>query len=161
MRYFIDMDGTLCHWKTNASDEELMQQGFFLTMNPMERVIQAVRLLIQDGNDVYILSKYMTESFYALSEKNTWLDKYLPECDKEHRIFCPYNEPKFSLVPDGLRGDDILIDDYSPNLFEWEAHGGKALKIMNGLNGTKMTWQGAKIFGTDAPEKIKKDVLGI
>ena len=43
MRYFIDMDGTLCHWKATASDEELMQQGFFLTMNPMERVVQAVR----------------------------------------------------------------------------------------------------------------------
>ena len=36
--------------------------------------------------DVYILSAYLTDSRYALEEKNAWLDKYLPELPQEQEF---------------------------------------------------------------------------
>ena len=60
----------------------------------------------------------------------------------ENRVFCPYGADKALFVPGGIRPDDVLLDDYTPNLIAWSQSGGKAVKLLNGINGTKGTWTG-------------------
>lgn len=153
MRYFIDMDGTLARWDY-VSDETLHSPGYFANLQPQTNVIAAVRRLAERG-DVYILSAYLKTSDYALADKNVWVDKYLPFVSAEHRIFVPYSEEKYAHVPGGVKPDDVLLDDYTPNLLGWEAHSGKGVKLLNGINHTKKTWQGVTADMNDSPANIE------
>ena len=79
-RLFVDMDGTLAEFKTVDTLETLYEKDYFINLKPNENVLGAIKQLIADNDiDVYILSAYLTDSRYALEEKNAWLDKYLPE----------------------------------------------------------------------------------
>ena len=89
-RIFIDMDGTLAEFKTVDTLEKLYEPGYFSNLQPNSNVVNAVKLLIEKADvEVYVLSAYLTDSVYALDEKNKWLDRYLPELKKENRIFMP------------------------------------------------------------------------
>lgn len=132
MRYFFDMDGTICEYKFTTIDA-FYEEGFFRDLHPFFNIINTIKELNRQGNEIYIVSKII-DSPYAINDKNTWLDKYLPEIDMAHRIFVPYNDSKIEHIPNGLSIDDYLIDDYNPNLFEWIEAGGNAIKIINGVN---------------------------
>ena len=82
------------------------------------------------------------DALFCEAEKEAWLDRYLPEIDTQHRIFVPCGSPKSAFVPEGIKKSDVLLDDYSQNLHEWK---GKGIKLMNGINGTRGSWQGARI----------------
>lgn len=95
-RLFIDMDGTLATFNQIDKIESLYEEGYFYNLKPYENVIKAVKDIIKENKeiDVYILSAYLSDSDYALKEKNAWLDKYLPEITKEKRLFLPCGENK-------------------------------------------------------------------
>lgn len=146
-RIFVDMDGTLAEFRTVDTLEKLYEKNYFLSLNPHYNVVDAVKLLNADPQyEVFILSAVLTDSKYALDEKNAWLDKYLPEIDKEHRVFPPCGESKKDYIPGGIRESDCLLDDYTKNLLEWEppAHG---VKFINGINHTHKTWKGSIVYG--------------
>ena len=88
-------------------------------------------------------------------EKFTCLKKYFADLTKDEVIFVPYGESKFDYVKEvGEPGNVIcIIDDYSDNLHDAEAHGVTGIKAMNGLNGTKGTWAGERISVYDHPVK--------
>lgn len=121
-RLFVDMDGTLAVFNPVVELETLYEQGYFLTLKPLDNVVQAVKSIIHNHPDVEvnILSAYMTDSKYALSEKNTWLDNNLPEIDKQHRVFVPCGSDKKEYIKDGIRSNDYLLDDYTQNLTFWQ-----------------------------------------
>lgn len=156
-RYFFDMDGTLAVFRKLSTFEDLLQPGYFRKLPPMDRVIRAVKLLMQRENvEVFILSSYLTESNTALKEKNLWLDKYLPEIDQNHRIFVPCGQCKKDYVPNPSP-KDRLVDDYGLNLNAWH---GLAIKIYNGINGTSgRVWSGPSVHYLDHPSKIVNDLL--
>ena len=143
-RLFFDMDGTLAEYKFQGI-EAYYNEGFFLDLKPHEKVINLVREIISKHKEieVFTLSAVYEDSLYSVSEKNTWLDQNLPEIDRKHRIFTPCGKNKADFLPGGLMPLDILIDDYSPNLFKWR--GFAAIKMRNGINGTKNTWKGYSI----------------
>ncbi len=145
-RIFIDMDGVLAVFKETDKIETLYEKKFFLNLKPQKNVVEMVGNL-QDNPEyeIFILSAYLTDSKYAKTEKIQWLNQYLPDIDTEHILFCPCGEDKNKYVPNGICQSDILLDDYTPNLMDWKNAGGIAIKIMNGINGTKGTWQGAKL----------------
>lgn len=88
-RLFVDMDGTLAEFKPVDTLETLYEKDYFLNLKPNENVLGAIKQLIaQNDIDVYILSAYLSDSHYALDEKNAWLDKYLPELPQEKEIVC-------------------------------------------------------------------------
>ena len=60
--------------------------------------------------------------------------KYLPNIDKDHRIFTSLNVPKSEAIGHQLTDKDILIDDYNKNLLEWEKAGGSSVKAKNNIN---------------------------
>ena len=86
---FVDMDGTLVTWKPAKSLENLLERGYFRNMPPYETVVSAIKTLIGWGANVFVLSAYMEENPYSVDEKNEWLDEFIPEIEKDKRIFCP------------------------------------------------------------------------
>lgn len=160
-RLFVDMDGTLAEFKTVDTLETLYEKDYFINLKPNENVLGAIKQLIADNDfDVYILSAYLTDSRYALEEKNAWLDKYLPELPQEKRLFVPCGTDNSVAVPGLIRPDDYLLDDYTKNLSEWEPPA-KGIKLINGINHTNGTWQGDKIQFTHAPEELSSMISDV
>lgn len=160
-RLFVDMDGTLAVFRPVDHLEALYEEGYFYNLPPQMEVVEAVRMLAKSGNyEVYIMSSVLSDSHFALAEKNLWLDRYLPEIDVGHRIFPPCGENKLEYVPDGVRESDCLLDDYSKNLHEWEPPA-KGIKLMNGINGTRGTWAGEKVQHDVLPEQMAARLMMI
>ncbi len=144
-RLFVDMDGTLAVFNQIDKLETLYEQGYFVNLTPQVNVVDAVRMVqARDEIEVFVLSAVLTDSKYAQVEKNEWLNIYLPEIDERHRIFVPCGEDKTMYVPDKILEEDVLLDDYTVNLNAWEPPA-KGLKLLNGINGTKGTWQKSRI----------------
>lgn len=161
IRLFVDMDGTLAEWRKASRFEELLEKGYFRSLQPHQNVVDAIRTIIRDHSsiiDVYSLSAYLTESEYALNEKHAWLDEFCPELAPDKRIFVPCNERKTAYIPDGIRSTDILLDDYSFNLHDWAkyAHG---VKLLNGINATVGTWCGDCISRFVPADEIVADIM--
>lgn len=145
-RLFVDMDGTLAVFTPVDELETLYEQGYFLNQAPHENVVEAIRHIINEHPEVEvnILSAYLTDSHYALKEKNEWLDKYLPEIDSEHRVFVPCGSNKKDGIVGGVRPNDFLLDDYTLNLNEWQPPA-RGIKLLNGINHTRGSWQHDRI----------------
>lgn len=140
-RLFVDMDGTLAVFKPVDEMETLYEEGYFKTLAPQRNVVEAVRKIIKEHPEieVNILSAYLSDSQYALQEKNEWLDRYLPEINQEHRVFVPCGTDKKEGIRDGVRKTDFLLDDYTKNLHEWQPPA-RGIKLLNGINHSRGTW---------------------
>lgn len=155
------MDGTLAKWH-NATPEELLEEGYFRNLEPNEDLLNDVNELISQGENVYILSCYLTDSKYALEEKKEWCREHLPELSEDKYVFVPYGESKAKVFNERglspITNTDYLIDDYSKNLFEWKEFGGIGVKYHNGINHTKGTWVGLRI-NEESPFNKKTDLF--
>lgn len=161
-RLLIDMDGTLAKFQQVDTLETLYEKDYFLNLEPIQNVIEAVRTIIENHPelDVYIMSAVLSDSKYAWEEKNLWLDQYLPEIDMDHRLFPPCGANKLDYVPDGIRENDFLLDDYTQNLTLWEPPA-KAIKLLNGINHTNQSWQGNMLRYDKSPEQLAEDMIQI
>jgi len=160
-RVFFDLDGVCALWQPVAEDE-LYEEGYYRNLPPYENVVKAINDITQENPEVevYVLSKYLTGSKYALKEKEEWVKEHLPNIPVENQIFVPYSKNKFEYIPDGLRETDYLIDDYTNNFEGWQPPA-KAIKLLNGINNTKGTWQGAKISAFRDSESLKNALLDV
>jgi Uncharacterized protein conserved in bacteria len=140
-RFFIDMDGTLAEFKYTKNIETLYEKGYFKNLKPNTSVLSAVKTFINNNPDieVNILSSVLSDSKYALKEKNEWLNTYLPEIPENNRIFPPCGQDKKDFIK-GLNKNDFLLDDYTNNLNSWEPPA-TGIKLYNGINGTKGAWK--------------------
>ncbi|MEY8369791.1 hypothetical protein AALA24_13645 [Anaerovoracaceae bacterium 42-11] len=152
-RLFVDMDGTLTTF-TPATMGQLNKKGYFANLKPLSNVVDAVRLLIDDGIDVYILSAVL-DNPYAPDEKRQWINSHIPEIEDRHIIFVPCGADKSEYVPENIQMQDILLDDYSRNLHRWKGCG---IKLRNGINGTHGTWKGASVDYSMPPEELAEKI---
>jgi len=161
-RLFIDMDGTLAVFTPVDRLETLYQPGYFYDLKPITNVVQGVKEFIRSNPevDVYILSSVLSDSSYAVSEKNQWLDKYLPEIPETRRFFPPCGIPKRDAMPNGITGTDFLMDDFTKNLSEWQPPG-VGIKLLNGINHTKGTWISSCITYEKPPEIIAAAIKSV
>lgn len=161
-RLFVDIDGTLAVFRQIDTLELLYEEGYFLNLEPIPEVIAAVKEIVRNHPDkeVYIMSSVLSDSHYALKEKNQWLDKYLPEIDDAHRIFPTCGENKLDYVPDGIRENDCLLDDYTNNLVLWEPPA-KGIKLLNEINHTKGTWKKSALRYNKSPEELASDIVSV
>lgn len=168
IRLFVDLDGTLAEWRqlhidlsqyedaTSVHDvvsQIIRQPGYYRSLTPYKHVVEAIRYICQcmPQIEVYSLSCY-PDNCNALAEKDEWIDKFIPEIDKEHRIFVPDGQPKKLYVPDKIRDNDFLLDDYTQNLLAWNP--GQGIKLYNGLNGNNRTWKGNALNYNSNPTKL-------
>lgn len=137
-RLFVDMDGTLAQF--HAEDnylERMWEAGFFERLQPYQNAVDGLRQYMQTNPDteVYILSSAIPGDPPAcVAQKNAWLDKYLPEIDRQHRLFPAVGEDKAAAIPGGIRPTDTLLDDYNVNLSAWRDAGGHSIKFVNHIN---------------------------
>ena len=147
-KIFVDMDGTLTEWKKSAKFEDLYKKNYFLDLKPHKNLIEALKELHKIENiEIYILSAYLIDSKYALKEKNQWLDKYF-NVPKTNRLFLPCGENKNIYCENE---HSLLLDDYNLNLNSWN---GLKIKIVNGVNDIRKTFNGPRINILDAKDKI-------
>lgn len=159
-RLFVDMDGTAVEWKAAEEFEDLYEKGYFSSLKPYQNVVDAIRLIFQRTAvvEIYTLSAVLPDSPYSIPEKMEWLDQHMPFIPHDHRLFIHNGIEKIAAVPGGVRPSDVLLDDYTLNLNQW-AKQAKAIKLLNGINGTKGTWKGAAVSRFCPADEIADAVL--
>lgn len=135
---YFDMDGVLANWNWEKSEEhpdgvtmeEVFTPGYFRNLKPIDEYVQFAKDCKSKGIDVKILSKSI---YTAINEKWEWLQEYMPFINKEDIYFVPLDENK----NDYIQTDNpyaILIDDYNPNLYNWQGISIKAITEKNTIN---------------------------
>lgn len=160
-RLFVDMDGTLAVFNPTKKLEDLFEEGYFRNLEPYREVVEAIRQIVtcEPNLEVFILSAYLTESKFALKEKNEWLDEYLPEIDQAHRCFCPCGTSKADYVPGKeIKETDTLLDDYTINLNDFDPPG-VGIKLLNGINDTHKSWKGERISRFQSSTEIAMGII--
>ena len=163
-RLFIDLDGTVARFY-DASPNYLEQKGYFRNLQPYEEMTEGIKLFMEQHKDVEVFAlsaKVNGEPPYCEAEKQEWLDEYLPEIDREHRLFTEIGHNKAEYIPNGISNTDVLYDDYNKNLIDWENSGGVALKCHNNINmkglgaygGDKVMWEGQVLKNDIEPQDI-------
>lgn len=165
-KLFVDIDGTLAVWQVGTPYEELLKRGYFRNLPAHESVVQAVRMLIAEekelGFETYALSALMPGNPWAEEDKRVWLAEHLPELAASRMIFCEPGAKKAEIVSEKfgrIHRGFVLLDDYSENLHAWEQAGGKGIKLRNGINGTKGTWNGHIASRFASPEHTEIQIL--
>ncbi len=155
MVIYCDMDGVLAKWDTRDKPEDTHKPGYFLAREEERKISDLLHILKKMGYEVSILSAVYTNG-YAVKEKEAWLDQHgLADIP---RVFIPYGGDKSDYV---AKTKNILIDDYSKNLHQWEKSGYVGIKYMNGINGSKGTWKGHTIDHRMTPQAMAQVVAGI
>ena len=152
-RIFFDMDGVLAEYR-QVEYECMLEKGYFYNLKPQTEVIEAMKKLAEDPEiEVHTLSAVIEESEYALYDKQNWLEDNISFLDKIkiNYLFC--GENKAEAVPGGIRPTDILIDDYNPNLRDWESRG-VAVKYLNGINHKHKSWKGLAADGKNLLDTV-------
>lgn len=176
---FVDMDGTLVHFRQNGEKyidlngeeryfhlDDIYEVGYYHPdcLKPEKNVLNAIKLLAKDSVfSIYVLSAVEPRSATAYIDKNRWLDKYLPEVGSNHRVFMPCGSKKLDYVNLTNGVLNVLLDDYTRNLKEWTSNSTSniGVKILNGINDTHKSWQGDRIQGSISPETIASSLTAI
>lgn len=148
VNFFFDMDGVLATYQTDIV-KNMHKNGYFAHLPVNEKAVDFLKsLMAYPQVQIYILSK--TPNVFAPSSKKDklfWLKNVLPEL-KESHIFIQdgrKKQTKAEFIKERLGVEsyeqdfNVLIDDYSKNLIEWEKEGKNfmALKALNGVNNKK------------------------
>ena len=166
-RLFIDLDGTVARFYDASPNylEQMYEKGYFRNLQPYEEMTEGIKLFMEQHKDVEVFAlsaKVNGEPPYCEAEKQEWLDEYLPEIDREHRLFTEIGHNKAEYIPNGISNTDVLYDDYNKNLIDWENSGGVALKCHNNINmkglgaygGDKVMWEGQGLKNDIEPQDI-------
>lgn len=140
LKVYMDMDGCLARWNP-VPIAETKKLGYFRNRAAEPNLVNLVHLMIMDGIEVNILSAAYQDD-HSAADKIWWLQHI--GLGNVPAIFVPYGECKFDYIPANKR-DNILIDDYSANLRDWEHAGNTGIKFRNQINGTQGTWTGLSI----------------
>lgn len=142
-KLYIDMDGVIANFdgQENALGRFINENRFFQFLKPLPFLKEVNKMLKKDNSDTYILSASPNDS--ADYDKYRWIKKHMPNMKTNHIILIRTTAGQKK--SDYCEKGDILIDDYSDNLLQWEKVGGVGIKMLNGRNSGKK-WKG-KTYG--------------
>lgn len=157
---YVDMDGVMAKFRQVENIEETYEAEFFKNLDPEVVVLEMLDHLSYRGVNIKVLTAvYMNGA--APDAKRYWLRKYNVPYEV---IMVPYGERKKDYIK--TRGLNILLDDYSKNLHEWEDLSDPTckyigIKFLNGINGNNRTWNGYSVDCRQSAEKMARTILGI
>ena len=146
-RLFIDLDGTIAKFNVkNALERFDKEKGFFANLGAYVGVEIINELALT--NRVFVISASPNDQ--ADSDKLLWLSKYLPNIKSENITLCRLGENKAKIIEDKYKitidNNCYLLDDYTKNLFEWCACGGRGIKRLTSVaDNSTGKWQGLQI----------------
>ena len=144
IKIFLDLDGTLARFNVrNALERFDKEEGFFARLKAYKN-IEVVNELAKTNN-LFIISASPNEQ--ADKDKMIWLEKYLPNINVENITICRLGQNKAQIIQDKynitINEECYLLDDYTKNLDEWEAVGGKGIKrLTEVINNSSKRWKG-------------------
>ena len=131
------------------------ETDFFEKLKPFSNLLSALCLIGLHYNELvelYSLSIVYGEpdkSNVSVQGKNKWADCHMPFVVPSHRIYVKSGVSKTAYIKGGISKNDILLDDYTANLRDWEDHGGHGIKIRNNINCKNGIWKGQIIYNQD------------
>ena len=145
-RIFLDLDGTLARFNVrNALERFKTEKGFFAKLLAYKN-IESINEMAKVGN-VYIISASPNEQ--ADNDKMQWVQKYLPNIPIANIVFCRLGENKAEIIKQRIGVDikgNILLDDYTHNLEQWESAGGVGIKrLTRCADNSTGKWKGLTI----------------
>lgn len=166
---YFDMDGVVARYdyglyvpkqKNEIPPFLILNSHVFRDLEPDDTILESLNILYSKYRDSeYVTVKILTNIPTGLLQAEHTIDKY--EWCKKHiqgfkqeDFFCT-SVKKHNAVAQtlwSLTEDDILIDDYNKNLDNWTAHGGHAVKYINGINSVNIKYD--SILHTWTPEGI-------
>ena len=146
--FYFDMDGVLCAYdygmykarKGQTTPPFLVHGGHafrYIPENPA--VMQAFSMLyglVPKGNCRVLtgIPVGICQAEHTI-DKYQWMRERMPGFRQED--FLCVSVPKHEAIMTPLTKLDpscILVDDYNPNLYNWQQNGGTAIKLLNGIN---------------------------
>ena len=127
----------------------LEKKGIFYEGSPINKSIEVVNQLYQDGYDIHIITKPQINQ-YCFQEKTEWIKKWFPWFDIDTHFHTSGNKGLFA------NENRILIDDDINHLNSWKENGGVA--ICFGNYGWNKEWKGIKADNWEDIYKIVKNI---
>ncbi len=172
MHIYFDMDGVLVKYDRNAylsKQSPFYQKGvhYFRDLEADSLMLNLYLVLQrQNRHHLYIVTSITNDAKLCLEhckDKITWLQNHqIATKRNQHLLFAA--SPKRNCVEDfqhrHLTPQDVLIDDYNPNLEAWQEAGGTAIKYCNGLNNPD-SYAGPHINHTDTIENTLQYLLAL
>lgn len=169
----FDMDGVLAVY--NRADYKLdnngivpfLSEGHYKKCEPDTTALQVFwRCVKMCPNDTYIITSIpeYEHSLDMIFDKMYWLNEQRPEeikFDFGTKFLAP-TSTKMSHIEfirgSSLTRNDILIDDWNPNLYAWAARGGRSIKYINGQN-SESSFHGIKVRRSDSADQIFDTIM--
>ena len=155
MKLYWDMDGVINHF---IKDGDYLREGYFYGLPVHEEIKKTIDIFNEEKVEQFILSKYPNKT--ACFDKMKSIVELFPWFKRKNIILLPYEDDKTKYVG-RIDKNDILIDDFTPNLVEWQEIGGTPIKCINKINNTTGRWKGDFIDVGTNPYDIVKKIVGI
>lgn len=162
-RIFFDMDGVLNVWELGTHIDVVSEPGYMRFRDPIRPMLSASRLLAEAGYEVWVASAVLPYE-HTIPDKKYWIRENCPWFTEDHQIFIPYGTNKAKYLLDYVEAGDVFLDDYTQNLIDLHSAFRdklECIKVLNGINDTRHSWNGKRISIYSDAESIAESIAAI